>query len=56
MLFTKAVVIVYMLSAGDYEFLNWKNTQEYLQVQRVSSLSDNVLPMSIQPSRLEPHL
>lgn len=36
MLFTKAVVIVYMLSAGDYEFLNWKNSQEYIRARRVS--------------------
>ncbi|KAF8552836.1 hypothetical protein OG21DRAFT_1331731 [Imleria badia] len=34
MLFTKAVVIVYMLSAGDFEFLIWKSSQEYIQTQR----------------------
>lgn len=38
MLFTKVVVIVYMLSAGDYEFLNWKNSQDYIRTQRVSLL------------------
>lgn len=36
MLFTKVVVVIYMLSERDYEFLNWKNSQEYLQAQRVS--------------------
>ena len=42
MLFTKITVILYMLSARDFEFLNWKNGQEYLQEQRVSPLNDSV--------------
>lgn len=36
MLFTKVIVVVYMLSAGDYDFLSWKNSQKYLQTHRVS--------------------
>ena len=48
MLFTKAVVIVYMLSAGDYEFLGWKGNQEYIRVQRVSPASDSVFSMRIK--------
>ncbi|KIJ13637.1 hypothetical protein PAXINDRAFT_13594 [Paxillus involutus ATCC 200175] len=34
MLFTKVIVVVYMLSAGDYDFLSWKNSQKYLQTHR----------------------
>ncbi|KAN0078179.1 hypothetical protein V8E55_010236 [Tylopilus felleus] len=34
MLLTKAVVVVYMLSAGDFECLIWKDVQEYIHTQR----------------------
>lgn len=45
MLFTKAVVIAYMLSGRDYEFLKWKDSQEYIRTQRVSPVaSDSRLP------------
>ena len=47
MLLTKAAVVVYMFSAGDFEFLSWKNNQEYVRTQRVSCSSDNVFSMQI---------